>query len=293
MNPDLRSRITAWLLLLTFGLAPLQAAEEEARESAIDRRLALEWDTRDNPFSITPHRPTYILPIAYSSRINTAPYEESEKDLNPKHTEIKFQISFRVPLAKSFPGDGRLSFAYTQQSFWQAYSKDYSAPFRETNHEPELLLTFPLEYRFFGMQGKLLTFSLNHQSNGRSEPLSRSWNRFMVDMVMERGDWYLSLKPWWRFPEQSDDDDNPRIEHYMGNFELRVLHQFDDHSTGLMWRNNLKSSNRGAIQFDYTFPLNKRLRGYLQLFSGYGASLNEHDHYNNRIGIGVMLTDWL
>lgn len=281
------------MLTLSLGLAPLQAAEEQGSESAIDKRLALEWDTRDNPFSITPHRPTYILPLTYSNRINTAPYEAANKDLTPSHNEMKFQFSFKVPLIRGIAGDGRLSFAYTQQSFWQAYTTDNSSPFRETNHEPELLLTFPVEYRLFGLQGKLITFSLNHQSNGRSEPLSRSWDRLMVDMVMEQGDWYFSLKPWWRIPVKREKDENPEIEHYMGNFELRALRQFGNHSTGLIWRNNLQSENRGSIQFDYTFPINIRLRGYLQLFSGYGESLIDHDHYNNRIGVGIMLTDWL
>ncbi|MDT8403432.1 phospholipase A [Sulfuriflexus sp.] len=63
--------------------------------------------------------------------------------------------------------------------------------------------------------------------------------------------------------------------------------------TGLMWHNNLKSSNWRAIQFNYTFPLNKRIRSYLQLFSGHGESLIDHDHYNNHISIGVTLIVWL
>ena len=281
---------TLLVLLVLFSLN--SQAEETTTPSAIDERLALEWHTHDNPFSITPHRPSYILPLTYSNRVNTAPYLESDKDLVPKHNEVKFQFSFKVPLIKGILNQGMLSFAYTNQSYWQAYTRDHSSPFRETNHEPELLLTFPVNYRVLGMQGRLITFSLNHQSNGRSEPLSRSWNRVMVDFLMERDDWYLSLKPWWRIPEV-DHDDNPDITDYLGHFELRLLRKFGNHSTGLMWRNNLLADNRGALQLDYTFPINQRLRGYLQLFSGYGESLIDYDHYNNRIGVGVMLTDWL
>lgn len=279
-------------LLLLFLITATASAEETA-VSAIDERIALEWRTRDNPFSIPPHRPTYILPLAYSTSVNKQPYLDSDKDLVPIRGELKFQISFKVPLSRNILGDGSLSFGYTQQSYWQALSQEYSSPFRETNHEPELLLTFPANYRLLGMQGRLITFALNHQSNGRSDPLSRSWNRVMVDFIFERDDWYLSLKPWWRIPEQAEEDDNPDIEHYMGNFELRALRKFGQHSTGFMWRNNLQRDNRNALQLDYTFPINKRLRGYLQIYSGYGESLIDYDHYNNRIGLGVMLVDWL
>jgi phospholipase A1 len=47
-----------------------------------------------------------------------------------------------------------------------------------------------------------------HQSNGRGGSLSRSWNRLFANFVAERGNLALSLNPWYRIPEE-DDDDNP------------------------------------------------------------------------------------
>ena len=271
------------------------AAEQRDSESAIDRRQALEWASRDNPFAIIPHRPSYILPLTYIDKTNPEPYEGVDEGLVPTHNEIKYQFSFKVPLAKGILySNGFLSFGYTQQSFWQAYNSHSSSPFRETNYEPELLLTFPLEQEALGLNWRLAVLSLNHQSNGHTEPLSRSWNRVMLELVAERDNLYLSLKPWWRIPEDKEDDDNPDIEEYMGNFELRLLKKHDNHTFGLMLRNNLDTdNNHGAAQFDYTFPINERLSGYAQIFSGYGESLIDYDHYNNRIGIGVMLTNWL
>ncbi len=139
----------------------------------------------------------------------------------------------------------------------------------------------------------MVGLSLNHQSNGRAEPLSRSWNRIMLDFILERDDFYLSFKPWWRIPESGGADDNPDIKDYMGNFELRALQLYRDHTFGIMLRNNLQSDNRGAIQLDYTFPIKERLNGYVQIFNGYGESLIDYNHYSNRIGIGIMLTNWL
>jgi phospholipase A1 len=269
----------------------LVAGEEP---SAIDQRLALEWQTYDNPFAITPHRPTYILPLSYIDNPNSGVYTQAGESLEVERNEIKMQFSFKVPLLeKVLFGQGLLSFGYTQLSLWQAYNGNYSSPFRENNYEPEMLLTFPSEYRFGKFRGRLVTLALNHQSNGRSEPLSRSWNRVMLDFVLERDGSYISLKPWWRLPEESPQDDNPNIEKYLGNFELRGLRKFSNHTLGLMVRNNLHSNNRGAVQLDYTYRLNKRLQGYVQLFNGHGESLIDYNHYNRRIGLGVMLANWL
>lgn len=282
------------LLLAALAISQTATAEETEQDSAIDRRMALEWEIRDNPFSITPYRPTYILPLAYNANPNEAPYQAAGSDLLPEPNEIKFQFSFRVPVAEGiFFGKGYLSFGYTQQSYWQAYNGRSSSPFRENNYEPELIFAFPIDEKALGMRWRLAGLSLNHQSNGRSEPLSRSWNRVMLELIAERGDFYASLKPWWRVPEPKQSDDNPDIEKYLGNFELRMLQKYEGHTLGVMLRNNLRSENRGAIQLDYTFPIGDRLRGYLQIFNGYGESLIDYDHYNNRIGVGVMLTDWL
>ena len=288
----MRRLCTPLIMLVAWLPAAGWANPETETESAIDERLRLEWETRDNPFVITPHRPTYILPLSYNRRPNDRPYL-TDPELSAEESEFKFQFSFKVPLVKGiWFGEGYFSFAYTQQSFWQAYNGDYSSPFRETNHEPELLFRFPVDFQLFGMAGRLIGLHLNHQSNGRSGNLSRSWNRLMLEFVFERGDTYLSLKPWWRLPES--EDDNPDIEAYLGHFELRALRKYQDHSFGLMWRNNLRvEDNRGALQLDYTFPIKKRLNGYVQVFSGYGESLIDYDHYTNRVGLGILLTNWL
>lgn len=273
-------------------LLPLMACAQGDEGSAIDQRINLEWETYDNPFAIAPHRPTYVLPLTYTDDPNTDP--AVGQGVEVEHSEIKMQFSFKVPLVERVLfGHGFLSFGYTQQSFWQAYNGNYSSPFRENNYEPELLLTFPSAYELAGFKGRLVTLSLNHQSNGRAEPLSRSWNRVMLDFVLERDETYLSIKPWWRIPEEASADDNPDIEDYLGNIELRALRKYHDHSFGVMLRNNLNRDNKGAVQLDYTFPLNKRLRGYLQLFNGHGESLIDYNHYGRSIGIGIMLTDWL
>jgi phospholipase A1 len=270
------------------------AAPTQSAADAMTRRMTLEEQNQSNRFVITPHKPNYILPLTYNSEQSNV-YEQLDD------VEVKFQFSFKVPLADHlFDTHAKLAFGYTQVSFWQAYNKQISSPFRESNYEPELMLTLPVAFELFGFSHRLLTLGLVHQSNGRSQPLSRSWNRFYADFVFERGNFYLSVKPWYRFPESAKSDpldprgdDNPDIQDYMGHGEVLGVYLLGRHSLSLMLRNNLQSDNHGAIQLDWSFALGGKLRGYVQYFNGYGESLIDYNHRSNRIGIGVMLSDWL
>jgi phospholipase A1 len=272
------------------ALSELEVEHLPAHQSAIDRRVALEQITRDNPFVITPHKPTYILPVHYDSHLSAPAEFPDDVELDP--VEIKFQFSFKIELLDGlFDDTGNLSFGYTQQSFWQAYNSGISAPFRDTNYEPELMLGFLTNNKVLGLRNRVIRLGLVHQSNGQSGEISRSWNRLYADFIFERGDFYASLKPWWRIPESNDD--NPDIEDYLGNFELRMLKFAGSQSYGVMLRNNLAAENRGAIELDWSFPLYRHLRGYVQYFNGYGESMLDYNQYSNSLGLGVMLTNWL
>ena len=61
----------------------------------------------------------------------------------------------------------------------------------------------------------------------------------------------------------------------------------------LMVRDNLSSPNRGAVELGWTYPLSKKLKGYIQVFDGYAESLIDYDHRCTRIGMGFLLADWL
>ena len=263
--------------------------------SALDRRWELEETARRSPFAITPYKPNYVLPVTYVSSFNRDVYQGSDRDLIEDKVEAKFQISLRVKLWKGiFRDKGDLWFTYTQLAFWQLYNYDSSAPFRETNYEPELMLgvatDFPL---LLGLRGRYLTLGFNHQSNGRSEPLSRSWNRITAGALFERGNLALLTRGWWRVPEGGDDD-NPNIEDYIGKGEVWGFYKRDQNTFALMLRNNFDlSGNRGAVELDWSFPLFGPVKGYFQYFYGYGESLIEYNHKHHRIGLGFLVADWL
>ena len=269
-------------------------------EGAVEKRLDAEKKNTLRPFAIMPHRPNYILPLVY----NTAGYNSSYHQVannDPDYTfdsaEAQFQVSIKTPLVLGLFGDSTdIYAAYTNHSFWQVYNHDISAPFRETNHEPEIWVQFNPQWELLGIVNTSNSFGINHQSNGQSGVLSRSWNRVYASLVFEYGDLGLSITPWYRIPESEGDDDNPDITRYVGHYELGASYKWNAHTFTLTSRNVFESNyHRGSVQFSWSFPLGDWpfLRGYLQFYNGYGESLIDYDHYVNRLGVGLSLTDWL
>jgi len=270
---------------------------EAAPKSALTARIKEEKETRERPFVITPHRPNYILPLAYTSSPNEDPWQKAfpGENTSMQNVEVKFQISWKFPVISDiYKDNGDLYFAYTNRSIWQAYNSDISSPFRSSDHEPEAWLAFENDWEFLGFKNRLINVGAVHQSNGRAGTLSRSWNRLYATFVFERKNFYFSIKPWFRIPEDDDDDDNPDIWKYMGHGEFQGVYKLEGHTFGLLFRNNLYADeNKGAIQVDWSFPLYQKIRGYVQYFNGYGESLIDYNASSNSLGVGIQLTDWL
>ncbi|EKF74606.1 outer membrane phospholipase A [Alcanivorax hongdengensis A-11-3] len=275
-----------------------QKQKLSAQEDALRARLSLENNTRGNPFVITPHRRNYLLPYSYWSNRKWHDPTKNDSDLQP--TEVKFQLSLKAPIKENLVDDITLWMAFTGTFYWQAYNHQLSAPFREVNYEPEIFASKPVDWQFGPIDSELIMVGFDHQSNGQDVPVSRSWNRLYVDYIFKTGAYYWSVRPWYRIPEKEKDDpqdtrgdDNPDIEKYMGNFQLEVSRPFGNHVVELMLRNNLRSDNKGAARINYSFPLSKRFKGLVQLFSGYGDSLINYNNYENRFSFGILLTDSL
>jgi phospholipase A1 len=190
-----------------------------------------------------------------------------------------------------FWDDAALWVAYTQESHWQAYNHVISAPFRETDYEPETFLVFPTQFQLFGFNARFVSVGAVHQSNGESDPLSRSWNRIYADLGLERGNFSLMIKPWWRIPESASTDDNPDITKYIGQGEMQGIYRFDKSLVSVTLRDNLRADNHGSVRVDYVFPIYKKLNGYVQFFSGYGESLIDYNSRQDTIGVGFSVGD--
>lgn len=289
---DREQRLRCYDALVEDAKPKVEEAKENTAESPLGARLRREREGRR--LLLTPLRPTYVI-HSYNASPNEAPYELTEPDARLQHQELKFQFSFRIRLVDDIFGDnGDFWFGYTQLSFWQAYNSSLSSPFRETNYEPELGVSFNTDFDVFGLRNRVFSFGFAHQSNGQSEPLSRSWNRIWAAFVLERGNFVVMFRPWWRIPEDAADDDNPDIEHYAGQGDIRVGYKNGDHLYTAMLRNNFRfHDNKSGLELNWTFPLGKRLRGLVQYYTGHAESLVDYNARTDRLGIGFLIADWL
>ncbi|MFT4634773.1 MAG: phospholipase A1 [Chitinophagales bacterium] len=283
---------------LTVGaLRAICTSADDTQISIVTERLEQDRKNTLEPFTILSHKPNYLLLANYNSNGYQDSFDDNFTETNDRHldnTEAHFQLSLKVPLeANLFNRNIDLYGAYTVRSFWQVYNTEESSPFRETNHEPEFWLQAYPKWSLFGLKNSIVMLGIAHQSNGRSEPISRSWNRVYADFIFEKQNFVLSVKPWFRISEDSDEDDNPDITDFLGHYELRALYKSrSGHQFSLMSRNNIESGfDRGAIEAGWSFPLGRwpYLRGYVQYFRGYGESLLDYNEKANSIGIGIML----
>lgn len=271
-----------------------------ATQSPLGRAWELDPVLKGGIFRFRFYKPIYFLPIRYTDAPNRSPTSPSFDEELPaeetqmEYNEVKYQLSFKTKLWENlFRGNGDIWFGYTQQSHWQVYNEDVSAPFRTTNYEPEVMLNWrtDLDVPGTGMTWRMVNLGLVHQSNGRSEPLSRSWNRVYAQFGLERGDFVLLLRPWLRLEEDVDSDDNPDMDQYMGNGDVLAHYKYKENVFSLLGRYSFEGG-RGAVQFDWGFPIYKNLKANLQLFSGYGENLLDYNHYQNVIGFGFSLANW-
>jgi phospholipase A1 len=269
-------------------------AEVQELPTYLEKLWDLDKESRRGKFAVKFHRSNYLLPFSYVEHPNEETVRESDPTEELKNPEVKFQLSFKVKLWQDILGKNMdLWFGYTQKSFWQLYNFEDSSPFRETDYEPELLLNFRTSYDFLGMKGRFINVGINHQSNGQSAPLSRSWNRVVANFGFERENFVLLLNTWLRIPEDSEDDDNPDIESYLGYGELWGYYFWKDQRFGVMVRNNFNlDDNHSALQLEWAFPLIERVSGYIQFFQGFGESLLDYNYNIRRIGIGFIIKDW-
>lgn len=274
------------LLTITEIRDQCETINEDA-ESLVEVRKDHEKKLLGDEFSIFLHRDNYILPFTHNSKAGVT-VDEFGEAREVDDNEIKFQISIRSLLLNNLPFKGQLYAAYTNQSHWQAYNDTDSRPFRETNHQPELFVDFPVNRKYRGVTLNTFRFALNHQSNGRSGVISRSWNRLYAELLLSTKYSQLNFRSWFQV---TDEEDNPDIQDFLGNFQIDGLRKFGKHQFHWKARHNLESDSKGALELGWSRSIGERedVRWYLQYFNGYGESLIDYNRKTERIGLGFKI----
>lgn len=285
------------LLALRANSQDLLNGQDKFYSKSLSQRWELNTEDRKGTFRLTSYKPFYVTAGRWSNNPNRQPYSENPDYSVPvakpyNNYEARFQLSFKTKVLESFLfGYGDLWIGYTQVAHWQIYNTDISRPFRELNYEPEVILNFPLNFKFLGFDFRVASIGFNHQSNGRDLPRSRSWNRIMFNVAMERKNLQINLKPWIRLKDEIDE--NPMITNYVGRAEAIVIYRLNKHSVYLIATNSLSlKDNHGSMQFNYIYPLKANLRAQLQIFNGYGETLIDYNHKQTTVGIGISFVDW-
>ena len=169
-------------LLAPTGATLPDSAEPKAQTSLMSKYWELEPADKRGIFNFVGYRPNYVLPIHVTSRINRSAQSPTQATVEQpayRREEAKFQLSLRTKLAQDvLLPEADLWVGFTQQVMWQIWNGKDSKPFRNSDYEPEVIYLVPtpksLRELPLGWQWRYTQFGLAHQSNGQSDPLSRS-----------------------------------------------------------------------------------------------------------------------
>ena len=279
-----------------------ELADAAAAYTPLSQMYDLDANDPHGILTVREHNPMYLMPAWYNSSPNYAPSSPTrgaasqERFSDQKRIETKMQVSFKSKIAEDlFKSRADLWFGYTQKSDWQIYNQGRrSAPFRNTDYEPEIFITQPVKSQLpWGGRLRMLGVGFAHQSNGQSRPESRSWNKVYAMAGMEWGKLTVIPRVWMRlFDSSGEDNDNPDLTKHLGYGDVKLQYRLNDkHNFSTTLRYNPKSGY-GAAEAAYTFPIKGKLQGVVRGFHGYGESLIDYNHKQSGIGFGLMFNGW-
>lgn len=204
------------------------------------------------------------------------------------NTNIKFQISVAQRLTKStLPLGTYLYLFYTQKVMWNVLEK--SMPMTDLNFNPGIGLAKPLfvKNRFIGR----IILCLEHESNGRDEDASRSWNKvslganIMVDpMLMVHGKFWIPIV---------DGMNNKDILDYSGIYQIG-LQAFSPNrrfnlGVTLVKRRGWNLNYNSIIELSYRLRSKDNQFLFLQYYNGYGEDLLEYNKFHSQLRVGIVI----
>ena len=291
------------LLLLSFNLFAAESKNEENIDyTKIEDPTTKEWVDKwlDGNFGLKPHKVNYILPMSY--RAGDGQYKDFNQPLPFNNTEAELQVSLKLGVGGNLFGlNEKYYLAYSHKAYWQIYTD--SSPFRETNYSPEAFVVFPVQDATSLFQLRNIKAGFGHISNGQGEThgsqyefhyqdpdnQSRSLNFIYTEFTLQHNSVITAIKLWYRIPEDKAADDNPDYVDYTGNAEIKLNYFYKQHKFCLAGRYNI-STNYGAAELAYSYPLLKDVYLFSKVFHGYGESLIDYDNSLTKVAVGFSFS---
>ncbi|MDE6010579.1 MAG: phospholipase A [Muribaculaceae bacterium] len=203
------------------------------------------------------------------------------------NSDVKFQISLGIRLTNAtLPLGTYLYLFYTQKTFWNVFEE--SLPMRDMNFNPGIGWTKPFfsKGRYVGK----MTLILEHESNGKADDTSRSWNRIALSgsAIITEG-LMVHAKYWIPIIDSANNKD---ICHYAGIFQWG----FSLTSRDKRWSGGLSLTKRTGNFFNWNtvaevaWKISRKtdVNLFAQYYNGYGESLLDYNKFHSRLRVGLV-----
>ena len=209
------------------------------------------------------------------------------KPIRRDNANVKFQLSIIHRLTKSrLPFDTYLFLQFTQKTIWDVAEE--SLPMRDLNFNPGIGLGHLIVYHNKYIGRAILM--LEHESNGKDGPASRSWNKVSLSgTLMLNRHMEMQLKAWIPIV---DGENNRNILRYSGLAQAGLLYRTNNRrmQAGMLatWRTHSFSLN---TQWELSLKVSRHDNQYLfvQYYNGYGENLLDYDRFKSVLRVGMVI----
>lgn len=215
--------------------------------------------------------------------VGTTPFKKP----TPYNSDVKFQISLGIRLTDAvLPWHTFLFLMYTQKTFWNVFQE--SLPMGDINFNPGIGISKPFfnKNRYVGK----ITLLLEHESNGRDGPESRSWNRISFSGSTVIDQWLMVHAKIW-IPI-IDGENNRDILKYCGLYQSGVVISTPDKKFcfSLTWVKRLGWNLNFNTIWEFTWRVHKKsnLNLFAQYYNGYGESLIDYNVFHSMLRVGLV-----
>lgn len=206
---------------------------------------------------------------------------------NRENSNVKFQISLSIRLTNAtLPWHTFLYIMYTQKTMWNVFEN--SMPMRDMNFNPGIGWTKPFfsKDRYVGK----MTLLVEHESNGRDGPESRSWNRVSLCGSTIVNEWLMVHAKYW-IPI-IDSENNRDILDYCGIFQTgAVVSTKDDKfqfGLTLVKRRGWNLNFNTIAEVSWKVNPKTNLNLFAQYYNGYGENLLDYNVFKSSLRVGIV-----